>query len=133
MFQGDHALREIWTDGRALQLQPDPLWYGYSSGKWVDDNTLTVESNGFDERTWMGSTGYVHSEAMKVEERYHRVDENTIDFTITITDPMAYTKPWVPVPRQLRRRNRVEIRQGFCVASEEAAFTKRIREPGAKK
>ena len=133
MFERDHVTREIWTDGRALPADPDPLWYGYSTGRWVDDNTFTAESTGFDERTWMGAAGFPHSEFMRLEERYQRVDRDTINFTLTITDPMTYTKPWVPTPRVLKLRAKVEVRQGFCVASEEAAFTKRIREPGAKK
>ena len=34
------AWRIIWTDGRELPKDPDPRWYGYSVGKWVDDYTL---------------------------------------------------------------------------------------------
>jgi hypothetical protein len=32
---------------------------------------------------------------MRVEERYHRVNQNTLELTVTIDDPKAYTKPWV--------------------------------------
>jgi hypothetical protein len=70
---------------------------------------------------------------MRVEERYQRVDHDTIKFTLTINDPQAYTKPWIALPRVFKLRPRAEIRQGYCVASEENAFTKRIREPGALK
>src|SRR6516164_10533652 len=56
MFERDHVVREIWTDGRALPADPDPLWYGYSVGKWVDD-TFVVESTGYDDRTWLGAVG----------------------------------------------------------------------------
>jgi len=59
------------------------------------------------------------------------VDRDTINFTLTIEDPQAYTRPWIAAARVMKLRPRAEIRQGFCVASEEAAFTKRIREPGA--
>ncbi len=74
-----------------------------------------------------------HSEAMRLEERYQRVDHDTINFTLKIDDPETYTKPWIGTPRVLKLRPRAEIRQGYCVASEEAAFGKRIREPGALK
>jgi hypothetical protein len=47
-----NVAREIWTDGRALPSDPDPLWYGYSTGKWVDDFTFVIESTGYDDRTW---------------------------------------------------------------------------------
>jgi len=132
MFERDHVVREMWTDGRSLPADPDPLWYGYSSGKWLDDYTFVVESTGFDDRTWLGAAGFVHSESMKLTERYQRVDRDTINFTLTIDDPQAYTKPWVTAPRVMKLRPRGEVRQGFCVASEEAAFTTRIREPAAK-
>ena len=131
MFERDHVVREIWTDGRALADDPDPLWYGYSTGKWVDDVTFVVESTGYDDRTWLGAAGFPHSETMRLEERYQRVDRDTINFTLKIDDPQAYTKPWIALPRVFKLRPRAEIRQGYCVASEEAAFTKRIREPGA--
>ncbi len=130
IFERDHVLREIWTDGRSLPADPDPLWYGYSVGKWVDD-TFVVESTGYDDRTWLGAVGYPHSETMHVEERYQRVNRDTLRFSLKIDDPQAYTKPWIALPRVFNLRPRAEIRQGYCVASEENAFTKRIREPGA--
>jgi hypothetical protein len=40
---------------------------------------------------------------MKVEERYHRVNQNAMELTVTIDDPKAYTKPWVP-------RNKLALR-----------------------
>jgi hypothetical protein len=70
---------------------------------------------------------------MRVEERYQRVDHDTINFTLKMDDPQAYTKTWVALPRVFKLRPRAEIRQGYCVYSEESAFTRRIREPGAKK
>ncbi len=133
MFERDHVVREIWTDNRALPADPDPLWYGYSTGKWLDDATFVIESTGYDARTWLGAAGFPHSDTMRVEERYQRLDKDTLNFTMTITDPEVYTKPWVALPRTFKLRPRAEIRQGYCVASEENAFTKRIREPGAKK
>ena len=133
MFERDHVVREIWTDGRALPSDPDPLWYGYSTGKWVDDTTFVVQSTGYDDRTWLGAVGHPHSEGMRLEERYERVDRDTLRFTLKIDDPQAYTQTWVALPRVFKLRPRAEIRQGYCVASEEAAFTRRIREPGALK
>ena len=112
MFERDHVVREIWTDGRALPADPDPLWYGYSSGRWVNDTTFVVESTGYDDRTWLGSAGFPHSETMRLEERYQRVDRDTINFTLTINDPQAYSKPWIATPRVMKLRPRAEVRQG---------------------
>ena len=86
-----------------LPKDPDPRWYGYSVGRWEDDSTFVVDSNGTDERTWLDNAGSPHSDQMKVEERYHRVDQDTMELTVTIDDPKAYTKPWVA-------RNKLRLR-----------------------
>jgi hypothetical protein len=103
LYMFEKRWRKIWTDGRALPTQPDPRWYGYSVGRWADDTTLVVQSVGMDERTWLDNAGNPHSPDMRVEERYHRVNANTIELTVTIDDPAVYTKPWTP-------RNRLPLR-----------------------
>ena len=117
MFERDHVVREIWTDGRALPSDPDPLWYGYSTGKWVDDTTFVVESTGYDDRTWLGAAGFPHSETMHLEERYQRVDRDTINFTLKIDDPQAYTKPWIALAARFQtappRRNPPGLLRGL--------------------
>jgi hypothetical protein len=85
--------RKIWTDGRALPTDPDPRWNGYSVGNWIDDSTFVVQTVGMDERTWLDNVGRPHSNALRVEERFHRVDHDTIELTLTITDPNFYTQP----------------------------------------
>jgi hypothetical protein len=49
-----------------------------------------------DERTWLDKAGNPHSADLRVGERYHRVSRNTLELTVTIDDPKAYTKPWLP-------------------------------------
>ena len=95
MYMWEQRWRVIWTDGRALPKDPDPRWYGYSVGRWQDDYTFVVESVGMDDRTWLDNGGHPHSANLRVEERYHRVSQNTIEFTVTIDDPLVYTKPWM--------------------------------------
>src|SRR5690242_7273337 len=85
-FEREHAWRPIWTDGRALPKDPDPTWYGYAVGHWEGDYTLVVESAGFNDKTWLGATGYPHSEEMRVTERYQRVDRDTIRYNIRVDD-----------------------------------------------
>ncbi len=48
----DLTYRQIYMDGRALETDPNPSWMGYSVGHW-DGDTLVVESNGFNDRTWL--------------------------------------------------------------------------------
>lgn len=87
--------RVIWTDGRPLPVDPDPRWYAYSVGRWEDDYTFVVNSNGTDERTWLDNAGNPHSDQLRVEERWHRVSKNKLELTVTIDDPKTYTRPWV--------------------------------------
>ncbi len=96
LHQFEKRYRVIWTDGRQLPANPDPRWYGYSVGHWEDDYTFVVESNGTDERTWLDNAGNPHSADLRVEERWHRANQNTLELTVTINDPKYYTKPWVP-------------------------------------
>jgi hypothetical protein len=132
-FEREHAWRPIWTDGRSLPKDPDPTWSGYPIGHWEGDYTLVVESAGFNDKTWLGATGYPHSEDMRVTERYQRVDRNTIVYNIRIDDPKAYTKPIISPQRTMKLRPGVEIAELPCVWSEENSFTKRIREPALGK
>ena len=130
-FEREHEWRPIWTDGRSLPKDPDPTWYGYAIGHWEGDSTFVVESTGYHDRSWITPTGYPHSEAMHVTERYHRVDHDTILYDITVTDPLAYAKPIVGPQRIMKLKPGGEIDELPCVWSEENAFTHRIREPAA--
>ena len=94
-FEREHEYRTIWTDGRSLPQDPDPTWFGYAVGHWEGDDTLVVESAGYNDRTWLAPTGFPHSEDMHISERYRRVDSDTFQYQITITDPKAYTRPAV--------------------------------------
>jgi len=130
-FEHEHEYRTIWTDGRPLPKDADPTWYGYSTGRWEADNTFVVESAGFRDSTWLGSTGYAHSEDMRVTERYRRVDRDTILYDITVTDPKAYTKPIVCPHRTMKLRPHDEMVEEICVPSEEKSFAERVGAPAA--
>jgi hypothetical protein len=111
----------------------DSTWYGYAIGHWEADDTLVVESAGFRDTTWLGSTGYPHSEAMRVTERYRRIDNETILYDITITDPKAYTQPIVGPHRKMKLRPKDEMIEEICVPSEEKSFAERVADPATPK
>jgi hypothetical protein len=85
--------RQIFTDGRALPKDPQPTWLGYSVGRWEGD-TLVVESNGFNDKSWLDGAGHPHTEALRVTERFRRRDFGHMELQATIDDPKAYSKPW---------------------------------------
>jgi hypothetical protein len=89
---GDPA-RQIYIDGRSLPANPEPSWMGTSAGHWQDD-TLVVETTGFQERAWLDAFGHPRSETMRVTERYRRRDVGHMDLEMTFDDPKYYTRPF---------------------------------------
>jgi hypothetical protein len=132
-FEREHEYRSIWTDGRSLPKDADPTWYGYAVGHWEGDDTFVVDSAGFNDKTWLGSSGYPHSEDMRVIERYHRVDHDTILYDITVIDPKAYARRIVGPHRIMKLRPKDEIVEEICVLSEERSFADRIAAPAVPK
>jgi len=138
-FEWGYQVRTIWLDGRKLIDDPDqPRWWGYSTAHWEGD-TLVVNSNGFDDRTWVDHFGYPHSNQMQLEERYRRTAYDVLELQMTITDPKVYTKPW---PSQLKRfrllpKGSVKTIDGWgglfedvCAPADEVdQFDKRVRDP----
>ena len=62
-YELDGVFRQIHTDGRKLPLDPLPSWMGYSTGLW-DGDTLVVDTDGFNDKTWLDAVGHPHSEAL---------------------------------------------------------------------
>lgn len=89
----DLTFRQIYMDNRQLETDPNPSWMGYSVGHW-DGDTLVVESNGFNEKTWLDIDGHPHTEALHMTERYRRPDLGHLELQVTLDDPKAYTRPW---------------------------------------
>jgi hypothetical protein len=94
MYEQDDTHRQIYTDGRDLpQEVAQPAWLGYSVGKWERD-TLVVETAGFNDKTWLDAMGHPHSEALRIVERYRRLDFGHMDVEMTFDDSLMYTKPF---------------------------------------
>ena len=127
-FEWHNYWREIWTDGRELPKDPEPKWMGYSVGKWEGD-AFVVNSFGFDGRTWLDHFGYPHSDEMRLQERYRLLDHDTLELTMTITDPRIYAKPWSSDKKILKLVPKGEIEESFCVPTEEQEFNNTVRNP----
>ena len=91
LYEGDIP-RQIHMDGRALPVDPQPAWVGYSIGKWEGD-TLVVQTAGFNSRAPLDFSGHLRSESMRMTERMRRRDFGHLDTQVTIDDPTFYSKP----------------------------------------
>jgi hypothetical protein len=94
----DLTYRQIFMDGRALETSPNPNWMGYSVGRWEAD-TLVVESFGFNDRTWLDTSGHPHTEALRMTERYRRTNFGHLDIDVTLQDPSVYARAWTVAVR----------------------------------
>ena len=135
LYQFAKVWRVVWTDGRELPKDPEPRWYGYSVGKWVDDTTFVVDTTGTDDRTWVDRAGRPHSSDLHIQERFHRVDYDHLELTVTIDDSKMYTKPWVALDRlrfELQPPD-FDVREMICSPSEFAEYNKLIGNPASDK
>jgi hypothetical protein len=144
LYQYGEAWRVIWTDGRDLPKLVDggvlvgkevrePRFYGYSVGKWVDDSTLVVKTAGMmpEDRVWLDITGRPISDAVRVEERFHRLNHDRLELTVTIDDPKMYTKPWIAMdkfPMRLADPHK-DVMEVYCSPSEMEKYNKLFADP----
>ena len=93
LYEANGGVRQIFTDGRPQPKDPEPWWFGYSTGKW-DGDTLAVETTGFRDLGWLDVEGSPLTESGRILERFRRPDYGHLEIEVTIDDPKAYTKPW---------------------------------------
>jgi len=93
------SYRQIFTDGRALPIDPQPSWTGYSVGRWMGD-TLVVDTMGLRDDLWLDMNGNPMTSAARITERIRRRNFGSIDVEFTVDDPKAYTKPWTVMLKQ---------------------------------
>lgn len=85
--------RTIYTDGRELPKDPNPTWLGYSVGRWEQD-TLVVNSAGFNDRGWLDVGGHPQTETLRITERFRRRDFGHMDLEVTFNDPKTFRAPF---------------------------------------
>lgn len=150
LFQWEHRIRVLWTDGRALPSGESlenlgPAWYGHSVGRW-EGNTLVVSTVGLDERAWLDNDGNPKSFHARIEETWRRVDSNTLEMQLTLHDPEYYTAPYVGSRKTYKRMpdDRITyfgwyglfagITEGICAPMNEVeGYNKGFRDPGLVK
>jgi hypothetical protein len=150
VFQWEHRVRYLWTDGRQLPSGENlenlgPAWYGHSVGKW-DGNTLVVNTVGLDERAWLDNQGNPKSFHARIEETWKRVDSNTLELQLTLHDPEYYTAPYVGSKKIYKRMPGdaityfgwnglfAGISEGICAPMNEVeGYNKGFRDPGQVK
>jgi len=89
-------LTEMMHEARIIPLDRRPhvgsgvrMWLGDSRGRW-EGQTLVVETTNFNaKKLFRGAT-----EQMHLVERFTRLDADTIEYRLTVTDPATFSRPW---------------------------------------
>ncbi len=136
LYQYDNRWREIWADGRDLPKiveggveiggeMREQRFLGYSVGKWLDDYTFEAQTVGTmpEDRVWLDATGRPISEKIRVTERFHRIDLDTMEWSETIDDPKIYTKPWETMKLTMRLHDpRTDVMEYYCSPVEQQQY-----------
>ena len=138
LLQYQRVFREIWTDGRPLPTgvgssnpqSPDPRLYGYSIGRWVDDDTFVVDTTGAEETSFGDEYGQPHGLGAHIEERYRRVDGSTLEMTVTIDDPEMYQQRFIALKQVLIRGK--ELEEQLCIPSVAQRYLEVVAKPASR-
>jgi hypothetical protein len=90
-FEINAASRTIHLD----QVDPPPAdtWMGFSVGHW-EGNTLVVNTDHFNDRTWFSRSGDYHSDALHLVERLTPMNPYALRYEVTVEDANVFTRPW---------------------------------------
>jgi hypothetical protein len=110
-----HEARVIPTDGRPFIDPTIKQYLGESRGHW-EGNTLVVETKNFNGKPAMTNSGVPGSpsaqtggyaltpasESLHITEWFTRTGPETVEYKMTVEDPVVLTRPWsVEFPWQL--------------------------------
>jgi len=112
MYEYFWEFRVIPLDRRTQPDDIDPTYMGNPIGHW-DGDTLVVEMVGFKPGLWFGN-GLVTSDALKITERYTRIDRDQLNYEAVLDDPKVLTKPYT-IRATLMLREGTRLREYSCV------------------
>jgi hypothetical protein len=96
LFEQNTWFHWVPTGGQKWPVDMPRAWNGISTGHWQGD-TLVVETTGFNGYTRLDTAGHPHSKQLKLINTFRLVDAKTIEHTVTVHDPKAYTRDWMNV------------------------------------
>ncbi|HTA44679.1 MAG TPA: hypothetical protein VK789_19660 [Bryobacteraceae bacterium] len=114
LWESNNVFHVVPTDGRDHPKNQDPSWMGNSIGHFEGD-TLVIDTNNFNGKTWIDTAQHPSSEQLHVVERVHFIDPNHLAYEVTWEDPKAYTKPIRNNRVFTRMKQGAEIMEWWCM------------------
>ena len=119
LMEMHQQVRRIFLDETDHPARPFPQRNGHSIGRW-DGNTLVVDVTNFNDKSSIAMNiasqamrGIGQSEQLHVVVRFTIVDENRLDYEVTIEDPGIYTAPW-KISMPINRDSKYELYEYAC-------------------
>ena len=92
--EAGHRLRQVFLD-RPHSADLKPSWYGESVGHYENGTTLTVDTTGMNDKSFVDSYRTPHTSAVHVVERFSVLDGGKwLEAGFTVDDPGAFNAPW---------------------------------------
>lgn len=131
LYEAFHAFR-IAPFNKPHPSDIEPSYMGDSVARW-DGDTLVLDVIGFNDKTWLGGVGTIHSEQLHVTERYTRIDYDTILYEVKMEDPVVFTKPYNQ-RATIRLREQDRVREYECGENNEdiVRFEEILKNQGLK-
>jgi hypothetical protein len=83
-----------------------PSWYGESVGHYENGDTLVIDTIGISPKSFVDNYSTPHTDQLHVVERLKlAADGKTVDVSVFVEDPGAFTTPWTAVQRWRRVEN----------------------------
>jgi hypothetical protein len=100
--QGGPEIRRIYLDV-SHSKNVKPSWYGESVGHYENGDTLVIDTIGISPKSYVDNYRTPHTDELHVVERWKLApDGRTVDVSIFVEDPGAFTMPWSAVQRWRR-------------------------------
>ena len=130
LFEFDHFVRRIYTDGRPHPADPDPSFHGHSIGHW-EQGTLVVDTVGLLPQAYLAvseAVGVPNNGDMHIVEHLHLLGPDTLADDLQITANKVLSKPWLTTRKYYRQRARkFDIAEGVC---EQGSFSDALDKNG---
>jgi hypothetical protein len=120
IWMQDHQIRRVSLDvPHSTNIKPS--WYGESVGHYEGD-TLVVDTIGITTNTYVDNYQTPHTGNLHVIERFHLIEAGkTLEVTVHVEDPGAFTTPWNAIQRY-RRVDRGPLSEVACAENNEDHF-----------
>lgn len=103
--QGGPVIRHIYLNVFHSK-DVKPSWYGELVGHYENGDTLVIDTIGVSPKSYTDNYRTPHTDQIHVVERWKLApDAQTVDVTVFVEDPGAFTMPWTAVQRWRRVEN----------------------------